>query len=95
MVSQMENDDDVDFDQMISQRASQRRTRQRGRIPLLRLRTREEDNSSQEDAPEEIESDRDDVEGGPHSAATQSDPLPSRHQQVNLFYASCVNFVNT
>jgi hypothetical protein len=58
MVTQMEEDVDVDFDEMMLQRAQQSRHRRRGRIPSLRLHTREEDVSTQENTPasQEIES---------------------------------------
>ena len=58
MVTQMEEDVDVDFDEMMLQSARQSRHRKRGRIPLLRLHTREEDVATQENTPasEEIES---------------------------------------
>jgi hypothetical protein len=58
MVTQMEEDVDVDFDEMMLQRARQNRHRRRGRIPSLRLHTREEDVSTQETTPasQEIES---------------------------------------
>ena len=58
MVTQMEEDVDVDFDEMMLQRARQSRHRRRGRIPSLRLHTREENMDTQENIPasEEIES---------------------------------------
>ena len=57
MVTQMEEDVDVDFDEMMLQRARQSRHGRRGRIPSLRLHTREEDVATQENTPanEEIE----------------------------------------
>lgn len=36
-------EDDIDFDRLMSQRARPSRQRQRGRVPALRLHTREED----------------------------------------------------
>lgn len=79
MVIQMENDDDVDFDELISQRTLRRRNMQRGRIPSLRLHTREEDISTEENGPgsEEIQ-----------SAATESKRAPSRHNQVIISFPS-------
>jgi len=47
----MEEDVDVDFNEMMLQRARQSRHRKRGRIPTLRLHTREEDVSTQENTP--------------------------------------------
>ncbi len=56
MVTQME--EDVDFDEMMLQRSRQCRLRRRGRIPTLRLHTREDDVSTHENthASQEIES---------------------------------------
>ena len=58
MVTQMEEDVDVDFNEMMLQKARQSRHRRRGRIPTLRVHTREEDVSTQENTPasQEIES---------------------------------------
>ena len=58
MVTQMEEDVDVDFDEMMLQRSRQCRHRRRGRIPTLRLHTREDDVSTHENthASQEIDS---------------------------------------
>ena len=58
MVTQMEEDVDPDFDELMLQRAMQSRHRGRGRIPSLRLHTRLEDMGTQENTPasQEIES---------------------------------------
>ena len=58
MVTQMKEDVDLDFDEMMLQRARQSRHRRRGQIPSLRLHTREENMATQENTPasEEIES---------------------------------------
>ncbi len=58
MVTQMEEDVDPDFDELMLQRAMQSRHRGRGRIPSLRLHTRLEDMATQENTPasQEIES---------------------------------------
>lgn len=91
----MDNADDVDFDQLMSQRVPRRKNRRTGRIPSLRLHIREEDVSTEENGPtsEEIESERDYLERGLQSAATDSDTTPSRHEQVIIFLPSSLRFV--
>ena len=51
MVTQMEEDVEIDFDDMMSQRARQSRHKHRGRIPSLRLHTRDENMGTQENTP--------------------------------------------
>ena len=58
MVTQMEEDVEIDFDELMSQRARQSRHRRRVRIPSLRLHTRDENMGTQENTPasDDIES---------------------------------------